>query len=165
MGQRRRAREATLQILYQLDVQPDLRADVALGRFFANFAAHEAGGGGEGARGEVPSEPPVFPAEVKGHVERLVQGVVSHLAEIDARITRASRNWRLERMARVDRNLLRLAVYEMAFTTDVPGKVAINEAIEIAKRFGTQETPAFVNGILDRVLTDRGGPDPTSEPR
>ena len=59
-------------------------------------------------------------------------------------------------MGRVDRNLLRIAIFEMTFTDDVPAKVAINEAIEIAKRFGAHETPAFVNGILDRVLSERG---------
>jgi N utilization substance protein B len=79
-----------------------------------------------------------------------------HQSEIDALIGKASRNWRLERMARVDRNLLRLAVYELKYCSDVPAKVAINEAIEIAKRYGTAESPAFVNGILDRCLEEVG---------
>ena len=151
MGLRRRARELTLQILYQLDVQPELTAEVALARFHAHFADD-----GEGAFGATASQPEPVDGELKQFVERLVQGVVENLAQIDGRITRASRNWRLERMGRVDRNVLRLAVYEMAFTDgEVPAKVAINEAIEIAKRFGEQETPAFVNGILDRVLVDK----------
>ena len=86
----------------------------------------------------------------------LVQGMREHQTEIDALIGKASRNWRLERMARVDRNLLRLAVYELKYCEDVPAKVAINEAIEIAKRYGTAESPAFVNGILDRCLEEVG---------
>ena len=150
---RRRARELALQVLFQLDVQPDLPVEAALSRFWGNFAeevAEEAVGAGQApATGEALSE-------ARAYADNLVRGVALHQAEIDARITSASRNWRLERMARVDRNLLRLAVYEANFGGDVPAKAAINEAIEIAKRFGAQETPAFVNGILDRVLTGRG---------
>src|SRR4051794_18764041 len=122
MGMRRRAREAALQVLYQLDVQPDLAAEVALARFHANFTgdgdAHPSGAPASAGFHDAESEParPVsIPPEVRSYLEKLVLGVVEHLAEIDARITRASRNWRLERMARVDRNLLRLAVHEMAF--------------------------------------------------
>jgi N utilization substance protein B len=85
-----------------------------------------------------------------------VGGVRAHLAEIDELLGRVSRNWRLERMARVDRNLLRLAIFELKFSADVPAKVAINEAIEIAKRYGTAESPAFVNGVLDRCLAEIG---------
>lgn len=144
MGVRRRAREIALQVLYSMDVQPEVPVEVALARFHGGFEQEE---------GAVASE--ATPEETRAFVERLVRGVHEHLAEIDARIVSASRNWRLERMARVDRNLLRLAVYEMAFAGDVPAKAAINEAIEIAKRFGAQESPAFVNGILDRVLAGK----------
>ena len=139
---RRRARETALQILYQLDVQPELTVEAALHRFYASFER-----GGDDAAVVDDSEAHAF-------AERLVRGVIERLAEIDARIVRASKNWRLERMGRVDRNLLRLAVYELRFCDDIPAKVAINEAIEVAKRFGAQETPAFVNGILDRVLEE-----------
>jgi N utilization substance protein B len=142
MGMRRRARETALQVLYQLDAQPELGVDASLARFYGNFS-EEATPGGAAALDEA-----------RAFADRLVHGVVEHLEEIDARIGHASRNWRLERMGRVDRNLLRLAVYEMCFCDDIPGKVAINEAIEIAKRFGAQETPAFVNGVLDRVLEE-----------
>jgi N utilization substance protein B len=133
MGSRRQGRELALQVLYQLDFQPDLGAQNALVRFFSCFAPEED-------------------AEARAFTERLVRGVGEAQGQIDQRIGQASRNWRLERMARVDRNLLRMAVFELCFEEDVPPKVAINEAIEIAKRFGTQETPAFVNGVLDRVL-------------
>jgi len=138
LGTRRMAREVALQILYQLDVQEELPSDDAVALFWSSF-----GEGGDPAG--------------DGHrafAEVLVRGVREHLGEIDAVIARASRNWRLERMARVDRNLLRLAVYELKCSADVPAKVAINEAIEIAKRFGTAESPAFINGILDACLME-----------
>jgi N utilization substance protein B len=152
-GTRRQGRELALQILYYLDVQPELPVAEALARFHAAFAA--AADGDEAAPSAAGAEPADL-AEVRDFAERLVRGVVAERAAIDQRITRASRNWRLERMARVDRNLLRIAVHELGSGGDVPAKVAINEAIEIAKRFGAQETPAFVNGILDRVLEELG---------
>jgi N utilization substance protein B len=93
-------------------------------------------------------------SEARPFAEKLVRGVRQNQGELDAQIQSASRNWRLERMARVDRNLIRLALYELKHADDVPAKVAINEAIEIAKRYGTSESSAFVNGILDRCLED-----------
>ena len=88
-------------------------------------------------------------------MEELARGTVANSAGIDQRIEAKAANWRLERMPVVDRNILRLAIYEMLFCPEVPPVVAINEAIEIAKRFGAQETPAFVNGVLDRLLEDK----------
>ncbi|MCP5551413.1 MAG: transcription antitermination factor NusB [Akkermansiaceae bacterium] len=85
----------------------------------------------------------------------LLRGVIANLAEIDARIAASVENYALNRLAGVDRNLLRLAVYELAFDTDVPPAVAINEAIEIAKRFGTEESARFVNGVLDRIRKEQ----------
>jgi N utilization substance protein B len=149
MGMRRRAREIALQVLYQMDAQPELTPDAALAR----VSAHLLGGEGPEAPGE-PVEPAPAP-EMRAFTERLVRGVHGNLAAIDALLARASHHWRLERMARVDRNLLRLAAYEIRFCDDIPAKVAINEAIEIAKRFGAQETPAFVNGVLDRLLEEK----------
>jgi N utilization substance protein B len=146
MGTRRRAREFALQILYQLDVQEQLSDEQAIALFWRNFAATAEAEGG----------PPAELGEVQPFAEKLVRGVREHLAELDAQIQSASRNWRLERMARVDRNLLRLALYELKFVEDVPAKVAINEAIEIAKRYGTSESSAFVNGILDRCREELG---------
>jgi transcription antitermination protein NusB len=142
-GNRRKAREIALQILYQLDVQEQLTSEQAAALFWQHFARD--------------AEPPADGDEAnRVFADQLVRGVREHAAEIDALIGRASRNWRLERMARVDRNLLRLAIYELKYCADVPAKVAINEAIEIAKRFGTAESPAFVNGILDRCLEEVG---------
>src|SRR4051812_29023389 len=147
MGNRRKGRELALQALYQLDMQEKLIADregdLALELFWKSFAR-----GGEEDEGADESD--------RAFATQLVKGVVAHLPAIDEAIKKASRNWRIERMARVDRNLLRLAVYELTFEKDVPPKAAINEAIEIAKRFGTAESPAFVNGILDRCLEDLG---------
>jgi transcription antitermination protein NusB len=146
MGTRRRAREFALQILYQLDVQEQLSDEQAIGMFWKSFAATAEA---EGALA-------VDLGDIQPFAEKLVRGVREHLAEIDGQIQSASKNWRLERMARVDRNLLRLALYELKFVDDVPAKVAINEAIEIAKRYGTSESSAFVNGILDRCREELG---------
>ncbi|HEY2744735.1 MAG TPA: transcription antitermination factor NusB [Polyangia bacterium] len=145
MGTRRRAREFALQILYQLDVQA-LSDDQAIAMYWKNFAASaEAEGASVADLGEI-----------QPFAERLVRGVREHLGELDAQIQGASKNWRLERMARVDRNLIRLGLYELKYADDVPAKVAINEAIEIAKRYGTHESSAFVNGILDRCREELG---------
>jgi N utilization substance protein B len=145
---RRRAREVALQVLYQLDVQEQLAPAQAVALFWECFGTAPDK---EARFAELPDE------SHRAFAELLVTGVHQHLAEIDALIGQASRNWRLERMARVDRNLLRLAVFELKHLPDVPAKVAINEAIEIAKRFGTAESPAFINGILDHCLMDLGG--------
>ncbi|MBC7364994.1 MAG: transcription antitermination factor NusB, partial [Candidatus Aminicenantes bacterium] len=91
------------------------------------------------------------PAEVKEYAEWLVRGIYEHLAEVDQKIQEASRNWRLERMANVDRNVLRLAVFEMLFEKNLAPPIIINEAIEIAKKYSGQEAGVFVNGILDGV--------------
>ena len=148
LGSRRQAREVALQILYQLDVQEQLSDEQAVALFWKNLAAQleDKEGSPEGLDGAH-----------RAYAEQLVRGVRANLADIDALIGQSSRNWRLERMARVDRNLLRLAVYELKYEADVPAKAAINEAIEIAKRFGTAESPAFINGILDKCLVDLGG--------
>ena len=146
MGTRRRAREFALQILYQMDVQEQLADEQAIGLFWRNFATAAE------AEGAIAADL----GEIQPFAEKLVRGVREHVAELDAQIQGASKNWRLERMARVDRNLLRLALYELKYVTDVPAKVAINEAIEIAKRYGTNESSAFVNGILDRCREELG---------
>ncbi len=88
----------------------------------------------------------------------LVRGCMALLEEIDAKIRDVSRHWRIERMARVDRNILRLATFELMRLPDVPRKVTLNEAVELAKRFGDEQSPAFVNGVLDRLASDIGKP-------
>ena len=94
----------------------------------------------------------------------LVEGVVQHRAETDERISRYAENYELGRLAVVDRNILRLAIYEMLHRHDIPPVVSINEAIEIAKRFGTAESSRFVNGILDRAKLDLTRPLRTAGP-
>ena len=86
----------------------------------------------------------------------LVRGCARHLQAIDDRIREASKHWRLERMARVDRNILRLAIFELLERPDVPRRVTLNEAVELAKRYGDENSPAFVNGLLDRIANDIG---------
>jgi N utilization substance protein B len=132
-GIRRRARGYALQVLYGLDLNDAPSIDEALGRFWGTFEAGET-----------------EPAAVD-FAEALVRSTRTDLAGIDEVIQQASRNWRLERMSRVDRNILRLATCELRSMPDVPIKVVINEAVELAKRFGAAESSAFVNGILDRI--------------
>ena len=133
MGRRRKARELALQLLYQLDVQGEEHPGPHLDDFWLQHPVDR---------------------EAREFAESLVRGTKLHGAEIDELISRYAENWELDRMAVVDRNILRLAVYELVWGTDVPPKVAINEAIEIAKKFGTQESSRFINGILDRVYRD-----------
>ncbi|MFT7621847.1 MAG: N utilization substance protein B [Myxococcota bacterium] len=137
MGNRRKARECALQMLYDLEfnvVQDGEQTRVALGDYWSSFP--------DGTK---------LNDDVREFAERLVNGVRSNDEAIDAMIQRASTNWKLERMALVDRNILRIATYEMKHMEDVPPKVSMNEAIEIAKRFGSQESSSFINGILDKV--------------
>jgi N utilization substance protein B len=127
---RTKARERAVQALYQLDVDAsDL--DDALVRFWRSFEPVER--------------------EVREQAEELVRGVAAHRRAIDDAIEGASANWRLDRMAKVDRNVLRLAVYELLHRPDVPVKVVLNEAIELGKKYGSESSGAFVNGVLDQV--------------
>jgi transcription antitermination protein NusB len=95
----------------------------------------------------------------KPYADEIVRGVELTTADIDKRITSASQNWRLERMSRVDRNLLRLGTWELMTKPDIPRAVIIDEAVELAKSFGTDESSAFVNGVLDRIANDLGRRD------
>ena len=133
MRNRTRAREYALQILYQVDLT---RAD-------PKTALHEFQ-----ARQTVAGE-------VKEFATRLVQGTLGHLDVIDRLISAHASNWEIGRMAVVDRNILRLGAYELLYTEDVPPKVCLNEAVELAKRFGDEESSKFVNGILDTIHKTR----------
>jgi transcription antitermination factor NusB len=130
VGRRRKTREVALQFLYQLDLHS---AD--------DPALHES---------EFWSRHPVD-EETRVFGDALVRGTKANQGKIDQIISQFAEHWDLERMAVVDRNILRLAVYELLWTEDVPPKVAINEAIEIAKKFGTKESSRFINGLLDRI--------------
>jgi N utilization substance protein B len=154
MGNRREARERAVQFLFQHDLNPSDPLDEALERFWvsqraAALQAEEAGA----CWGEPRQLPPPSAAEaaMRWFADPLIRGTIEHLPEIDAVIARHVRNWSLERMAAVDRNILRLAVYEMLHREDIPPVVSINEAVDIAKKFSTHESGRFVNGILDKV--------------
>jgi N utilization substance protein B len=128
-GTRRRAREAALKILFQIDL--------------AGTSVEEA----------ISAYWECFDLEAEGdeYAGVLVRGISDHLDEIDASIRDASSRWRLERMARVDRNALRIGTYELTHCPDVPTRVILDEAIELGKRFGSEESGSFVNGLLDRL--------------
>jgi len=158
VGPRRRSRVIALQVLHQMDVNPELDAKGALMLFFSELAPGGAGaaaGGGGGGGGVDDSDAeidvPIGKAD-RPLVEELVLGVYAHREELDQLLARLSRNWRVERMALVDRNVIRLALFELKYCPDVPVSVALNEAIELAKQFGSAEAGAFVNGLLDRAV-------------
>lgn len=132
---RRKAREHALQILFQLDVKKEKPSASILKHFWAEYQPDD---------------------EVKAFAEEIVKGTFKHLAKINELIEACAQNWSLDRMAVVDRNVLRMAIYEILYRMDIPTSVTINEAIEIAKKFGTDESGAFVNGILDRVARQTG---------
>lgn len=139
LGSRRKARALALQVLYAQDLAPG-GAEEAVATYADRF--------------ELDVDP-----EAREFAKVLVDAATRDGGAVDAAITTASRNWRLERMAKVDRNILRLAVGELLNVRATPVKVVINEAVELAKRFGTAESPAFVNGVLDRAAQGLGRRD------
>jgi len=128
MGLRRISRELALQCLYQIDQGGDAEADINLLR--QSFEVNK---------------------KAAGFAQDLVVGVKENLDKINSLIVEHAVNWRLERMLVVDRNILRIAVYELVFCPDVPPSVVINEAIEISKRYSSPDSASFINGILDSV--------------
>ena len=142
MGARRTGRERALQALYQLEMGE-----------LAPEAALEVAWASEPEEGTEKAQ-----AEARTFARELVLGVREQQPEIDRLIEDHSHNWRLDRMARVDRNVLRLAVYELRFREDIPKKVTLNEAVELGKRFGAEESSAFINGLLDRIAETVGKP-------
>lgn len=132
MGLRRTARECALQMLFQAEFKKENE-----GMLIPNAAIEEK---------MVPG--------VKAFADQLVQGVRQHREEIDNIINRYTENWSAERLALIDRNILRFSVYEILYLQDVPAKVTINEAIEIAKIYGNENSGGFINGILDRIQCD-----------
>jgi len=108
-----------------------------------------------------------FPGDAEGrsYAESLVRGVLAERTDIDARISRASDNWRIERMTRIDRNVLRLGTWELLHEQDTPKAVVLDEAVELAKRFGTEESGAFVNGVLARIAQECERERTAGEPR
>jgi N utilization substance protein B len=154
MGKRREARERAVQFLFQHDLNPPEDLDRALTEFWdtqrAAAIAEEKGPATWGQPVELPP-PTAEEAETRLFADPLIRGVIEHRDEIDAHIKRHARNWEFHRIATVDRNVMRLAIFEMLFREDIPPVVSINEAVDIAKKFSTQDSGKFVNGILDKV--------------
>jgi N utilization substance protein B len=155
MGARTGGRAIALQLLFALDTagslesEGHLRLDVesAIRRYWASFEDSEA-----------QAEP--IEAESRAFGEQLVRELAQRLPEIDAALRKASVHWRLERMPRVDRNVARLGALELITHPEIPRAVAIDESVELAKRFGGDESSAFVNGLLERVADDAGRMEP-----
>ena len=133
-GARRSGREAALQMLFQMEAS-GAGAEEAIALFWRSFEADPEG---------------------KSYADEIVRGVSDGKADIDKAIGAAAENWRVERMTRLDRNLLRLSTWELMKRRDVPSPVILDEAVELAKSFGTAESSAFVNGVLAKVARDLG---------
>ena len=130
MRKRTQARECALQILYQQDLNP-----ASLEESLRDFWEQNS----------VSSE------EIRGFAEDLVRGVCEHRQAIDEIIRRTAEHWQLDRMAAVDRNILRFATYELLYCKDIPPKVTINEAVNIAKKYSQEDSGKFINGVLDKI--------------
>lgn len=140
MGSRRAARELALQALYQLDLLGDLeRGGAGLALFWEHFD-------------------PAADAETRTFARELVDGVCAAHDRIDGLIAAAAEHWRLPRLSRVDLNLLRLGVYELLERPEIPASVSLDEAVEIARRFGSEESAGFVNGVLDHIARELDAP-------
>ena len=129
MGTRRQARELAMQALFYIDMQDNVSLHM-IESFCDNFRP---------------------PKKVRPFFLKLVNGVLEVRGEIDTLIERYSKNWKIHRMGCVDRNVMRIAVYELLYCEDIPPKVSINEAVDVGKKFGTEESGAFINGIMDSI--------------
>ncbi|MBW2000811.1 MAG: transcription antitermination factor NusB [Deltaproteobacteria bacterium] len=130
MGTRRKARELAVQVLFHLEFNPGEPEEAF----------------------RLVSECFGSPRSVRAFSKQLVQGVWEKREELDELIRQSSKNWRLERMSHVDRNVLRIGTYELMYMKDIPAKVSINEAVEIGKKYGSEESGSFINGILDNIF-------------
>lgn len=141
-GGRRKSREAALQVLFFMDLNPVYPLETALALFLENFSVPEGS---------------------KAYFLELVRGVWDKKKAVDRLIRRCTEHWRLERMSAVDRNILRIGVFELVHHPEIPPRVAINEAIDLGKRFGSEDSGAFINGILDRVYAEHSGKSDSPE--
>lgn len=155
MSRRHQAREMAVQMLYQRDL-----GDSDIEEIFARFrpADYLARDGEDDAEKRDRVHASEDDASILEHAKRLVSGTLEHQEEIDELIISQADNWRLERMPAVDRNILRLGVYEFLYEADVPKLVVIDEAIELAKRYGSENSSSFVNGLLDGLIKARSFP-------
>lgn len=142
---RRKAREFALQFLYRIDFVERVAAEEAeqdaLSRLKEELRDFWEGTGEQDQ-------------ELRAFAEDIIAGTIRHLREIDAEVQNVAEKWSLSRMAAIDRNILRFATYELLFRKDIPGAVTINEALEIAKKYSTAESAAFINGLLDRIARE-----------
>jgi N utilization substance protein B len=131
LRKRRKSREFALQVLFQLNItkQDPIKA---FAQSKENFSKEES----------------------DEFAEQIVLGVQEHLQEIDRLIEKYSENWRLDRMSLIDRNILRMAIFELLYCKEIPPKVTLNEAIDLGKKFGTDDSGSFINGILDRIQNE-----------
>ncbi len=154
MGKRREARERAVQFLFQHDLNPPENLELELAQFWNSQRAaaieDEKGASHWGEKIELPP-PTVEEAETRLFADPLIRGVLEHRDAIDEKIKSHAKNWDFHRIAAVDRNIMRLAIYEMLHREDIPPVVSINEAVDIAKKFSTQDSGKFVNGILDKI--------------
>jgi len=132
LGRRRKSREFALQVLYQLNITKE-DAKRALAQFQEHFSPQE---------------------KADEFLRRLVLGVLEHCRELDRLIEQHLENWRLDRINVIDRNILRMALFELLYCEDIPPKVTINEAIDLGKRYGSEDSGSFINGILDRIQNE-----------
>ena len=130
MGNRRKSRELAMQALFYMDMNPIDSEETNLERFCTNFTLSK---------------------KARPFFLKLVNGVLQTKSELDSIIEKFSDHWKIGRMACVDRNIIRIAVYELLYCIDIPSKVSINEAVDIGKKFGTEESGSFINGILDSI--------------
>ncbi|MEP7012813.1 MAG: transcription antitermination factor NusB [Acidobacteriota bacterium] len=185
VGKRRTAREIAVQMLYQRDLGGSTLPQIFAGFDLAEYLASERSDAedsvdenGASASGKDPAGEPQPRREAVAAVaaraaspkrrrqieaafsyaQTIVQGVADHLEELDELIRSRADNWRLERMPPVDRNILRLAVFEMLYEKDIPKLVVVDEAIELAKKYGSEQSSRFVNGLLDGLLKTHSFP-------
>lgn len=154
MGNRREARERAVQFLFQHDLNPPENLELALAQFWASqrtaAIAEDKAASNWGEQVELPP-PTTEEAAMRLFAEPLIRGVIEHWQTLDEHIRRLVKNWDFHRIAAVDRSILRLAIYEMLYRDDIPPIVSINEAVDIAKKFSTEDSGKFVNGILDKI--------------
>jgi len=154
MGKRREARERAIQFLFQHDLNPPSELDAALDEFWESqreSAIADDKGAAHWGQPVILPPPSADETAVRLFADPLIRGTLQYRDEADATIKKHAENWDLHRIAAVDRNIMRLAIYEMLHREDIPPIVSINEAVDIAKKFSTQDSGKFVNGILDKV--------------
>jgi N utilization substance protein B len=141
MHQRRKAREVALQVLYELDVL-EIDAEEGMALFWSHFEA---------------------PEDARPFASLLIEGAWNNRKQIDDLISSCSENWTISRMSKVDKNILRMAVYELLYCPDIPPKVTLNEAIDLGKIYGTENSGSFINGILDAIYITLHGKEEDQE--